>query len=83
MTRIDRDEILRAVENAEEVHACYEDVEGHYVRCPRPEWDDQCPPGLRGVYYARNESGGHAHYRKYEAPHRRLVLRLPAEPGRA
>jgi hypothetical protein len=75
-----QDYLAERVRNAEHVDARWEDAYGRCVRCPL---DDQCPRGLPDVLYARAKGGGHGHYEEYESPHRRLVIRLPHEPGDA
>ncbi len=73
--------------DAPEMIVSWENVDGRYVRCPHStDWTEPgstCLFGSVGVWYARNEGGGHGHYVKYDQPHRSLVVRLPAEPGQA
>ncbi len=79
----DRDEIIKLIEDASDLDVAWENVAGRYVRCPRQKWDDQCSAVSHGIHYARNEGGGHGHWQPFDAPHCRLVVRLPAEPGQA
>ena len=83
MTHYYPEELAEMVRNAREVQARWEPVDGRYVRCDQDDWRE-CERGkFPDVFYALSEGGGHGHYERYDAPHRRLVIRLPAEPGDA
>lgn len=78
----DPEELVARIRNADQLDVEWEDVRRRHVRCSQP--DDTCSRDIGGsIWYPPATGGGHAHFEQYDTPHRRLVIRLPAEPGDA
>ena len=76
---LDRYELIDLITNALNLSVSWEEVGGRYVPCDQPTPNPVprvCPAGGSWSSY----QGRHEHWTRYEKPHRRLVVRLPAEP---
>lgn len=77
-----REGVAALILAADDVRLSWEEVDGRYIPCDQPT-----PNPVRGVCPADGSwssyQGRHKHWVRYEEPHRRLVVRLPTEPGKA